>query len=289
MGQKLVHMEMAPQLLSSRFGENRRSATWSQLSHLYISTRIFEVKHHKQIIETSGSENYISSFSIGGFLNFTSNHSKWSKLFPGIRPRLTVIGFNFLCPASRELYLSLGMSSVSANSLIAILKQSNDSSDKSNRDGFTSSAAGLIVGGEREQRLSTPNAYNFVLKNRKGFVRIALKTGASLVPAISFGENNTFEVKKWRFRFNGRVPITTVVGVPIHVQENSSPSEDEVNVVHGRFCEQIRELFEKQKSKYVENCDQVQLEFVWITVKLIFEQLCCDALIIMSCIDWLAF
>lgn len=151
------------------------------------------------------------------------------------------------------------MSSVSAKSLTAILKQSNDPSD-----GFTSSAAGLIVGGEREQRQSAPNTYKFVLKNRKGFVRIALKTGASLVPAISFGENNTFEVdvNKWRFRFNGRVPITTVVGSPIHVQENLSPTEDEVNEVHEHFCKQIRELFEEQKSKYVGNFEQVQLEFV---------------------------
>lgn len=89
-----------------------------------------------------------------------------------------------------------------------MLKQSNNPNDKSNSDGFTSTAAGLIVGGAREQRLAEPNVYKFVLKNRKGFVKIALRTGASLVPAISFGENNTFDVNGWRFRFNGRVPIT---------------------------------------------------------------------------------
>lgn len=144
-----------------------------------------------------------------------------------------------------------------------MLKQSNNPRDNSNRDGFTSSGVGLIVGGEREQRHSEPNSYKFVLKNRKGFVRIALKTGVSLVPAISFGESNTFEINSWRMiRFNGRVPITTVVGAPIHVQENPSPSEDEVNKVHELFCERIRGLFEEQKSKYVEDYERVQLEFV---------------------------
>lgn len=201
-------------------------------------------------------------FSIGGFLNFASNYSKWSVLFPGIRPRFTTLAMNFYFPASRELYLSMGMSTVTAESLTAILKQSNDPNDKSNRDGFTSSAAGLIVGGVREQSYAAPDTYKFVLKTRKGFVRIALKTGASLVPAISFGENNTFEKIKWRIRFNGRIPITTVVGAPIHVQENLSPSEEEVDEVHGVFCKQIRELFDEHKSKYIENFDQVELEFV---------------------------
>lgn len=169
---------------------------------------------------------------------------------------------NFYFPAARELYLSLGKSTVSAESLTALLRQSNDPKNPSNRDGFTSTAVGLIVGGEREQRLSAKNSYKFVLENRKGFCRIAIKTGALLVPVISFGENNTCTVYKWRFRFNGRVPITTVVGAPILVQENPSPNEDEVDEVHKQFCEQIRILFEEHKRNYVENSDEVQLEFV---------------------------
>lgn len=169
---------------------------------------------------------------------------------------------NFYFPAARELYLSLGKSTASAESLTALLNQSNDPEHTSNRDGFTSTAVGLIVGGEREQRLSANDAYKFVLKSRKGFVRIALRTGASLVPAISFGENNTFELDGWRFRFNGRVPITTVVGAPILVRENSSPGENEINEIHELFCKQIRELFDEQKRHYVKNFENVQLEFV---------------------------
>ena len=35
-----------------------------------------------------------------------------------------------------------------------------------------------------------------VMNKRKGFVRIALQTGAKLVPVIGFGENDLYDVKE---------------------------------------------------------------------------------------------
>ena len=37
-----------------------------------------------------------------------------------------------------------------------------------------------------------PGANDLVLKRRKGFVKIALRSGASLVPVYAFGENSTY-------------------------------------------------------------------------------------------------
>lgn len=38
-----------------------------------------------------------------------------------------------------------------------------------------------------------PGDYRVVLKNRKGFARLALQCGAPLVPVISFGETEVFD------------------------------------------------------------------------------------------------
>ena len=50
----------------------------------------------------------------------------------------------------------------------------------------------LAVGGANESLLAHPGACDLVLKRRQGFVRIALLSGASLVPCVSFGENNLY-------------------------------------------------------------------------------------------------
>jgi 2-acylglycerol O-acyltransferase 2 len=54
----------------------------------------------------------------------------------------------------------------------------------------------LAVGGANESLLSTPKTYDLVLKRRKGFVRIALRTGAAIVPCIAFGETNLYPTFK---------------------------------------------------------------------------------------------
>lgn len=198
-------------------------------------------------------------------------------------------------PIWREMLLGVGFTSASANALTALLNQSNDPDDESNRDGYTANAVGLIVGGAEETFHARANSYKFVLKNRKGFAKIALRTGASLVPSISFGENNVYDLIEFQpgslgralqnlikrittippVLFNGRGffqynvglipkrhPINVVIGAPISVEKIAEPTNDDIEKVHKLFCVEIEKLFETHKQKYVENSDNVHLEIV---------------------------
>lgn len=222
-------------------------------------------------------------------MNFGSSHSKWSKLFPGVRARLTTLSLNTLLPITRELVLGCGICSASEKSLKWLLTQSNDPFHEVNDDGYTSNAVGLIVGGARETFWTQPNTYRFAIKKRRGFIRIALEIGASLVPALSFGENNLHEaievksglwyrlIKNPSLRYANRVPplhngifglvpnrhpITTVIGEPIHLKKTPMPTSEEIEKTYELFCTRLKELFDTHKSKYIKGFEQAHLEIV---------------------------
>ena len=62
----------------------------------------------------------------------------------------------------------------------------------------------LVVGGLAEFRENDPHHIRLVLKKRFGFVKLALQTGACLVPVFSFGENENYnaELNKLTREFN---------------------------------------------------------------------------------------
>lgn len=45
----------------------------------------------------------------------------------------------------------------------------------------------IVVGGARESLDAQPHSLRLVLKRRKGFVKLAIRTGADLVPVLAFG------------------------------------------------------------------------------------------------------
>jgi len=150
----------------------------------------------------------------------------------------------------------------------------------------------IIVGGAAESLKSHPGKYKLILKNRYGFVRTAIQTGTSLVPVFSFGEVDVFnslEVEdgsrlsrlQKRFKhfsnfglpifwargiFNysfGLLPhrrsINTVVGKPIEVEKNPSPTKEEVAALHEVYMCELKKLFEEHKATYCSD-KNVQLE-----------------------------
>lgn len=118
---------------------------------------------------------------ISTFSNLCTEGTDWSKTFPGVLPRLCTLSSQFLFPIRRELVLACGAISSSAESIEYVLK--NEEKGR---------AVGIILGGAEEALDSHPDNYDLKLSSRKGFVKIALRTGAYLIPMYNFGENATY-------------------------------------------------------------------------------------------------
>ncbi|XP_061236883.1 2-acylglycerol O-acyltransferase 2-like [Bos javanicus] len=236
--------------------------------------------------ELDPSRNYLAAFhphgllSVGAFTNMCTDSTGFSSLFPGIRPHLTTINIYFRIPLFRDYIMQGGLVSSDKESIAYILSRKGGGN-----------LVAITVGGIREALKTRPGANKLVLRNRKGFIRLALMHGAVLVPIFSFGDNELYAktspgfwwkwfrdqlYKKTRLAipfFYGRGvfqysfgfmpyrrPITTVVGKPIEVPKIPHPSQEEVDRLHQHYLKELSNLFETHKLKYNIPKDQ-HLEF----------------------------
>lgn len=211
----------------------------------------------------------------GFFSAFGSNSGEFHELFPNHTPYPLTLKQNFLFPILRELLLAVGMCSASAQSLNWILGSAGGGK-----------VAALVIGGAAETFNCRPGQYRIILKQRKGFSKIALKNGTPLVPVFSFGETDLFNqldnpegsvirrIQEWlkgitgiafpiplgrgflQYSF-GMVPlrkhVSTIVGRPIEVKKVEYPTQEQIDTLHGEFMAELIKLFEEQKYNYLSN------------------------------------
>ncbi|XP_039225612.1 2-acylglycerol O-acyltransferase 2-A-like [Crotalus tigris] len=208
----------------------------------------------------------------GGFINFCTEATGFSKHFPGLKPHPTMLSMLFRAPFFRDYVMSLGLIPSDKESVSYVLRKKEGGN-----------IVILSVGGAKEALHAHPGAYTLVLDNRKGFVRLAIENGTPLVPVFSFGENELYDqiknptgswvrwiqdrlqkimgfslplfyargIFQYTFGFLPyRKPIFTVVGKPIQVEKKHNPSQDEVDDLHKRYLEGLSKLFEEHKLKY---------------------------------------
>ncbi|XP_030115698.1 diacylglycerol O-acyltransferase 2 isoform X1 [Taeniopygia guttata] len=225
------------------------------------------------------TRNYIFGYhphgimGLGAFCNFSTEATGVGQKFPGIRPYLATLAGNFRMPILRDYLMSGGICPVNRDSIDYILSKNG-----------SGNAIIIVVGGAAESLNCTPGKNSVTLKNRKGFVKLALRHGADLVPVYSFGENEVykqviFEEGSWgrwvqkKFQkhigfapciFHGRglfssntwgllpysKPITTVVGEPITIPKIDNPSQKDVDFYHSMYVDSLIKLFDKYKSKF---------------------------------------
>ncbi|KAH7730913.1 Protein Y53G8B.2 [Aphelenchoides avenae] len=156
--------------------------------------------------------------SIGSFASFCTNGTGFDKIVPGIKRHACTLASQFNFPFRREIVLQSGAISSSAESIEYVLRLE----DKGH-------AVSIVLGGAEEALDAHADNYDLKLSTRKGFIRLAIKHGASLVPVYHFGENRIYYQRYSRTR--------------------SRPTK-EIDKVHAEYCRQLVTLFDDNKEKY---------------------------------------
>lgn len=169
--------------------------------------------------------------------------------------RVGVASAVFWFPLVRDFYLWFGGVDASRSTL-----------DRMLREQFS---VMVLPGGIHEQLwVCEPGEEVVVLKNRKGFVRLAINSGSPLVPVFVFGERRAYRANVFLTKvvsrvlkrlFNIGMPlvtgrwftlmphagrITLVFGRPIEVS-----TKDSVDEVHQRYCDALTALYEEHKKE----------------------------------------
>ncbi|KAI8097116.1 diacylglycerol acyltransferase type 2A [Halteromyces radiatus] len=235
------------------------------------------------------SKNYIFGYhphgilAYGAVITFATEGNGFSQQFPGIETNLMTLHSNFKMPFHRDYLLSLGICSVSRKSCKYILQR-------------TGRSIAIVVGGATESLHAYPGIIDLTLKKRLGFVKIAVETGASLVPVLSFGENDIYDQIKseqgswlWLLQkriqaalgftmplFHGRgifnydiglmphrKPLNVVFGNPIDPPSNVSDEEKDnvVQDLHTQYMNSLQAIWDKYKDDFAPNRVQ-ELAFV---------------------------
>lgn len=199
--------------------------------------------------------------SFGTFCNLVGNpvHA-----FPGLDYRVVTVSANFLVPIWRELILGLGFADADRSSVRGML-ESNIS-------------VGIVVGGAAESLESRPGVNDLTLNRRYGFIRLAMETGASLIPVFTYGETDLFAqavpnpqgsiVRRFQnglmrmFGFTvpaiygrtiglGIMPfrrrLLTVIGAPIPSPLCPTPTLEQVQAHHARYVAALHALYNKYR------------------------------------------
>ncbi|KAI1826420.1 diacylglycerol acyltransferase-domain-containing protein [Xylaria intraflava] len=264
-------------------GSLKYRSEWFRKSYVwYFFADYFPARLHKTH-DLPATRKYIFGYhphgiiSHGAWAAFATDALGFSDKFPGITNSLLTLDSNFRIPFYREYILSMGVRSVSKESIVNILSKGGTNGEGMGR-GVT-----VVVGGARESLEAQPGKMRLILKERKGFVKLAVRCGADLVPVLAFGENNLYDqlqpqehpfmhriqmfiLKVWKFTlpflhgrgiFNYDVglmpyrrPLNIVVGAPIRVRQSSSMSNEEINRLHGLYVAELEKLWDRYKDEF---------------------------------------
>ncbi|KAG9253512.1 diacylglycerol acyltransferase-domain-containing protein [Emericellopsis atlantica] len=244
----------------------------------------FPAKLHKTH-DLSPERKYIFGYhphgiiSHGAWLAFATNALGFADKFPGITNSLLTLDSNFRLPFYRDWLLLMGIRSVSKDSIWNTLSKGGPNNDGAGR------AVSIVIGGARESLEAQPGTLRLILEGRKGFIKMALRTGSDLVPVLAFGENDLYDqlspkthplvhkiqmfvLKVFKFTVPAlhgrgvlnydvglmpyRRPVNIVVGKPIEVDRphGNQPVQADIDRLHELYVEEIERIWNEYKDQF---------------------------------------
>lgn len=167
-------------------------------------------------------------YNFSGILAFCTSALGFDRLFPGVKVNFLGASGNFKIPLLREYLIGLGMGDVSKAGCLKALTAGR--------------SIGIAIGGREEGLLAAPGKADITLEKRKGFVAIALTTGAALVPVYAFGENDLYDtaygfpkghVLRRLQRLLAPIDLPVMLGAGLFFSRGFLPKQRPLNVVVG--------------------------------------------------------
>lgn len=290
----LLHMLLSKSATDGRL--RMRSERWRRLPVWKFFAGYFPAQLHKTH-ELPPTRKYIFGYhphgiiSHGAFAAFGTEALGFADMFPGITNTLLTLDANFRVPLYRDYLLAAGLGSVSKESITNTLTKGGRNSEGMGR------AVTIVIGGARESLEARPGIMHLLLAERKGFVKMALRTGADLVPVLAFGENDLYDqvspkrhsklhrlqmglLRTLKFTlpflhgrgiFNYDVglmpyrrPLNIVVGRPIMVAQARDGEIDgaELDRLHREYMEELRRMWELYKDVFAPGRKEEEMLFL---------------------------
>lgn len=278
----LIHLSVSTAATNGKL--SYRSEYLRSLPIWKLFAGYFPAKLHKTH-ELPADRKYIFGYhphgiiSHGAWLSFTTNALGFKERFPGITNSLLTLDSNFRLPFYRDWLLLMGVRSVSKESIGNTLSRGGPDKKGQGR------AVTIVIGGARESLEAQPGNLRLILQGRKGFIKMALRTGADLVPVIGFGENDLYDqlspkqypmihrlqmfaLKVFKFTVPAlhgrgvlnydvgimpyRRPVNVVVGKPIEVGQArlNQPTQEEIDHFHELYVNEVQKLWDAYKDQF---------------------------------------